>query len=42
MSYGMLRRSDWQIVADVSKVRSAFIFRIKQSHSLFHILECED
>jgi len=42
MSYGMLRRGDWQIVADVSKERSAFIFRIKQSQSLFRILECED
>ena len=38
----MLRRGDWQIFADVSKERSTFIFRIKQSQSLFRILECED
>jgi hypothetical protein len=42
MSYGILRRGDWQRAADVSKERSAFIFRNKQSQSLFRILECED
>lgn len=42
MSYGMLRRGDWQITADVSKGRIAFIFRFKQSQSHFRVLECED
>jgi hypothetical protein len=42
MPYGMLRRGDWQITADVSKGRIAFIFRFKQNQSHFRVLECED
>jgi len=42
MSYGMLRRGDWQIVADFWKESIAFIFRVKQSQSFFRVLECED
>jgi hypothetical protein len=41
-SSGMWRRVDWQIVADVSKECSAFIFRVKQSKFLFTLLEGEE